>query len=125
MDGIAFLFFLITAIWIAYVTVIKATEKSMRAANRKRALLLALVLVPSIIGVTLILVSLEHGVYCHVMGPSYYEGDICFSIDYRCGIECGVHGREYQNKTEGCLCDCGDTFVSLCTGFPHEKGGGG
>jgi hypothetical protein len=51
----------------------------------------------------------------------YYQDDPCFDVNYRCQVECGNFNRNFTGNMEGCSCDCGDAWVSSCSGFMHMK----
>lgn len=51
----------------------------------------------------------------------YYDDSPCFDTNYRCQVECSNFGRNFTGKMDGCACDCGDAFVSMCSGFMRMK----
>jgi hypothetical protein len=60
-------------------------------------------------------------VYCQYH-PSYLLDSTCFNVDYRCGGECLQQEGNYTGVVKDkCLCDCGEFYVSYCSGFKYEK----
>jgi len=45
----------------------------------------------------------------------------CFDINFRCGVECGNYDLNFTGQVDGCKCDCGPAYVSICSGFAYEK----
>jgi hypothetical protein len=60
-------------------------------------------------------------IYCQ-KNPSYLLDDMCFNPDYRCGGECLMYDSNYTGIIKDkCLCDCGEFYVSYCSGFRVDK----
>ena len=52
----------------------------------------------------------------------YYQDSPCFDVNFRCEVECSHFNRtSIPEGRDGCKCDCGDIWVSLCSGFPYDK----
>lgn len=51
----------------------------------------------------------------------YISSNPCFNVTYRCQVECGNFGKNFTGEMDGCACDCGDAFVSMCSGFMRMK----
>jgi len=62
-----------------------------------------------------------YNIYCDYFGDKYSEDSICFDINFRCKVECGNFGRNFTGMINDCLCDCGDGWVSICSGFFYPK----
>ena len=78
-----------------------------------------------IIGLLMILFAFvyakSYDFFCEKFGDRYSQDSVCFDPVYRCTIECGRHNRNFSGKIDGCACDCGDVYVSACTGMPFKK----
>lgn len=93
----------------------------------KVLIILCLILIALIIilpedtyGLEMIINLFTLGKYCE-NNPSYYQDDMCFSIKVRCNVECEQWGMCWQGTTEGCNCDCGQGYVSICTRTLYDK----
>lgn len=51
----------------------------------------------------------------------YYMDSPCFDMNYRCEVECSRYDRNFTGEIDGCSCDCGDGWVSSCSGFFYAK----
>jgi len=55
--------------------------------------------------------------YCKHWGDRYSLNSPCHDPNYRCQIECSNYGLNFTGEIDGCMCDCGNASVSVCSGF--------
>ena len=61
-------------------------------------------------------------VYCEFFGDKYSLDSPCHDPNYRCTVECKAWGKNFTGRIDGFMCDCGDSWVSVCSGFLYPKG---
>ena len=67
------------------------------------------------------LIGFGQYIYCE-SHPSYLLDSACFNVDHRCGGECLIQEGNYTGVViDKCLCDCGNFYVSYCSGFVVDK----
>ena len=69
----------------------------------------------------ILLLMLFGDYYCDYWGDKYSSDSWCFDPNYRCSVECGVWNRNFTGIIDNTLCDCGDAWVSICSGFLYPK----
>jgi hypothetical protein len=84
--------------------------------NLKSAIVIFLFLV-----LMFLLIVLIHPYYCKYWGDRYTQNSQCYDENYRCEIECSHYNLNYNGKIQRCYCDCGEKYVSICTGQIYDK----
>lgn len=67
------------------------------------------------------LIGFSQYIYCQTH-PSYLLDSYCFNPDYRCQGECLIQQGNYTGSIKDkCLCDCGNFYISYCSGVKVNK----
>ena len=69
----------------------------------------------------IIIITFGIDIYCDKWGDKYTLNSRCHDPNYRCTIECENYDWNFTGKIDGFMCDCGEAYVSVCSGFAYPK----
>ena len=76
-----------------------------------------------LLGVIILAILIYFGteIYCDKWGDKYTMNSRCHNPIFRCTIECENYNWNFTGTINGCMCDCGEAYVSVCSGFAYNK----